>query len=103
MKRKWKKREISQPRSRIDLKKMNTAASRLDMDWSLIRSSIPLRRFHDSLWATMRRAQFNKVCVWIALALFTTPLAFAQDVKVNSGPKGMVWIPGGEFLMGAGT
>jgi hypothetical protein len=34
MKRKWKKREISQPRSRIDLKKANaaTAASKKEIE-----------------------------------------------------------------------
>src|SRR6266566_5112463 len=96
MKRKWKKREISQPRSRIDLKKMNTAALPLDMDWSRVRPSIPLGGFHYSPWTTMRRAQFSEVCLWIVLALFTTPLAFAQEVNVNSGPPGMVWIVGGE-------
>src|SRR5882724_10684868 len=100
MKRKWKKREISQPRSRIDLKKTNTAALPLDMDWSLVRPSIPLGRFHYSLWTTMRQAQFNKVCGWIALALFTAPLAFAQEVNVEAAPPGMVWIVGGEFAMG---
>ncbi len=35
------------------------------------------------------------------ISLCVTPLAFAQEVRVTATPEGMVWIPGGEFEMGA--
>src|SRR6266404_2937235 len=51
----------------------------------------------------MRRAQLDNACSWIALVLLTTPVALAQERNGRTAPEGMVWIPGGEFLMGAGT
>ena len=39
----------------------------------------------------------------VALAFCTTPCAFAQEVKVDGAPRGMVLLSGGEFLMGAAT
>jgi sulfatase modifying factor 1 len=51
----------------------------------------------------MKRAQVNEVGRWITLALFTTPLVFAQEIHGDAAPQGMVWIPGGEFSMGAAT
>src|SRR2546423_14899954 len=49
----------------------------------------------------MKREHFNDIGSWVVFALFTAPLAFAQAVDVHTAPQGMVWIPGGEFSMGA--
>jgi sulfatase modifying factor 1 len=51
----------------------------------------------------MKRLPFSEVATWVALAFCTTPFAFAQKVKVDNAPRGMVLISGGEFLMGAAT
>ncbi|HYJ04938.1 MAG TPA: formylglycine-generating enzyme family protein [Chthoniobacterales bacterium] len=51
----------------------------------------------------MRRSRLLAVAFWIVLAFWAGPIAFAAEIKADNAPPGMVWIPGGEFLMGATT
>ena len=51
----------------------------------------------------MRQWSFVEIVVWTAFALWASPIAFAQEVKVDSATRGMVLISGGEFLLGAAT
>jgi formylglycine-generating enzyme required for sulfatase activity len=51
----------------------------------------------------MKQLPLMKVATWVAFAFCATPFAFAQDVKIDSAPRRMVLISGGEFLMGAAT
>ena len=49
----------------------------------------------------MRPPHLNKISAWVAACAIL--LAVAHFVRAADGPPGMVWIPGGEFAMGAVT